>query len=148
MPGMGYFISFGSIDPWFLILALPLACFGIFFILTVEMPDVEADIAAGKRNLLTRYGRRSGVLGSLISTTLGSFLLAAIMASGILGDETLFLPIVALSVMPFAGAASGIFNKLSTRGEALRQVKINFTSLLLFILIVDIFLLAVINMGA
>ena len=148
MPGMGYFISFGSIDLWFLILALPLACFGMFFILTVEMPDVETDIAAGKRNLLTRYGRRSGVLGSLLSTTLGSLLLAVIMTSGVLGNEALFFSIVALSVMPLAGAASCLFNKLSTRGEVLRQVKINFATLLLFILIVDIFLLVSISGGA
>jgi 1,4-dihydroxy-2-naphthoate octaprenyltransferase len=147
MPGMGYFVAFGSVDLGFLILALPLACFGMFFILTVEMPDVEADIAAGKKNLLTRFGRRSGVLGSLLSTALGSLLLVVIMASGLLGYEALFLAIAALSLMPLAGAASGLFNKLSTRGEVLRQVKINFASLLFFILIVDAILLAVVSLG-
>lgn len=148
MPGMGYFVSFGSIDLWFAVLTLPLACYGLFFILTVEMPDVEADIVAGKRNLLTRHGRRGGALASFFSTASGSLLLAAIISSGVLGNEALFVAIAILSVIPLAGAASGLFSRLSTPGEVLRQVKINFASLLFFVLLVDIFLLYTLVRGA
>ncbi|MCU0861150.1 MAG: prenyltransferase [Methanomassiliicoccales archaeon] len=71
MPGMGYLVIAGTIDGWFLLLSLPLMCYGLFFILTVEMPDLEADARSGKRGFLVRYGRRKADWVSLVACLLG-----------------------------------------------------------------------------
>jgi 1,4-dihydroxy-2-naphthoate octaprenyltransferase len=141
MPGMGYFVSFGGIDPWFILLSLPIMCFTFFFIITVEMPDVEADLLAKKRNLLTDHGRRFGVLASLLFTTAGMLSLLALAALDALGNKALFLWLSVFAIFPFLGAASGLFNRLSTPKEIYRQTKINFASLIIFMLCADAYLL-------
>ena len=55
MPGMGYFIASGSLSipllPW----VFPLSCYGIFFIITVELLDLESDKTADKVTFLVRW---------------------------------------------------------------------------------------------
>lgn len=48
MPATGYFAMSGTIDAWFALLSVPFILYGLLFIISVEMPDVDADRMAGK----------------------------------------------------------------------------------------------------
>jgi 1,4-dihydroxy-2-naphthoate octaprenyltransferase len=56
-PGWGYFILTGMITVDLLIFAVPFGLLGLTVILNFEIPDMEADINGGKRNLIVMKGR-------------------------------------------------------------------------------------------
>jgi 1,4-dihydroxy-2-naphthoate octaprenyltransferase len=141
MPGMGHYVSFGSVDTWFLTLSVPLLCYGAYFILTVEMPDVEADRLAKKKNFLTEKGRRAGTMASVFTMATGSVSLTAIAVSGLLGFSDIFKMFAFCSLIPLSGALSALPNRLLTEGDIMKQVKINFASLMVFVLLADAVLL-------
>ncbi|MBN2014726.1 MAG: prenyltransferase [Candidatus Altiarchaeota archaeon] len=60
MPGMGYFVFKGGFDMHFLALSIPLLLYGMVFILSVEIPDVEGDKIGGKKTWITQNGRTFG----------------------------------------------------------------------------------------
>lgn len=56
-PGWGYLILTGTITSDLLIFAIPFGFLGLTVILNFEIPDREADIHGGKRNLVVMKGR-------------------------------------------------------------------------------------------
>ena len=62
VPGLGYLALRGAPDAGGLFLLLPLLLYGLASILSVEIPDVEADLLAHKATWLARMGRASGFL--------------------------------------------------------------------------------------
>ena len=56
-PGWGYLILTGTITSDLLIFAIPFGFLGLTVILNFEIPDMEADIHGGKRNLVVMKGR-------------------------------------------------------------------------------------------
>lgn len=133
MPGMGYFVATGTLDAWFLVLTAPLVCYGFFFILTVEMPDVESDRVAGKVNVMVGMGRRTGLSLMLAVVLLGTTSLAMIYHYDALGDMSVAALLVALSLIPFAGALAGLRVDVGDRNSVIRQAKINFATLMVFL---------------
>jgi 1,4-dihydroxy-2-naphthoate octaprenyltransferase len=143
MPGMGYFVISGTIDAWFLVLSLPLTCYGLFFILTVEMPDMEVDALTGKRGFLVRFGRRKAALTSLVACIVGSLLFLSIYLTGAMGDQVDFGLIALLSLVPLGVALFAAAMASEEKERVVRQVKLNFASMMAFIFLVDLVLLYV-----
>jgi 1,4-dihydroxy-2-naphthoate octaprenyltransferase len=56
-PGWGYLILTGTISLEVLVFSIPFGLLGLTVILNFEIPDMEADINGGKRNLIVRKGR-------------------------------------------------------------------------------------------
>jgi len=135
MPGLGYFVASGTIDLWFMVLMLPLFCYGLFFIVTVEMPDIESDRMAGRENLLVDHGLESGTKVALYATVLATALLIAIAYMGVLGSTIDLWPLVFFSLIPLTIAAYGAVRDLHLRKKVLSQVKLNFASLISFVLV-------------
>jgi 1,4-dihydroxy-2-naphthoate octaprenyltransferase len=135
VPGMGYLVIAGELDPFFAIFSVPLFCYGFYFIMSVEIPDEEADRRAGKRTLVAARGRRFGlqvILISAIGATLWFLMLAATNGS--------VLVVALLSLIPLA---SGIWGYTASQ-ETYRQIPFmqgNIMALVLFCLLVDGFLL-------
>ncbi|MBN2599138.1 MAG: prenyltransferase [Candidatus Thermoplasmatota archaeon] len=61
-PGWGYFILTGTISYDLLVFAIPFGFLGLTVILNFEIPDMEADLHGGKRNLIVNIGRRSSFI--------------------------------------------------------------------------------------
>ena len=140
MPGMGYLVVSGTIDAWFLTLSLPLLCYGLFFIISVELPDVESDKLSGKDNMLVRMGRDFGLIVGATATAMGTVLLIIIAIMGILDG----LPVwgfVILSFIPLAAGMMGVLMKGMNQKMAVRQVKVNFGALVLFVLCSNLLIL-------
>jgi len=60
IPGMGYLVTSGHIDQDGLLFIMPLMLYGLAFILSVEIPDMEADRLGNKWNWVARKGRGFG----------------------------------------------------------------------------------------
>jgi len=136
MPGMGYFVASGNMEPLFQVFILPLSCYGLFFIITVELPDVESD-RGHKKNLLVRLGRSAGRNICVAATMTGTILLTILLFSGTIAavDLTSF---VIFSIIPLVASISGFLVNINDRKLMVRQVMINMTSLILFVLLIDV----------
>lgn len=140
MPGIGYLVLSGTIDAWFLLITLPLICYGLFFILSVELPDVDSDRLAGKINVMVKIGRDFGlVLGALV-TLLGTLILTAMAALDILVEIDLW-PFALFSLVPLAAGLIGLNALGSEEKRIVSQVKMNFGSLIIFLLCVDLIMI-------
>jgi 1,4-dihydroxy-2-naphthoate octaprenyltransferase len=119
LPGFGYAAAAGHLDAGFVPLALPLLLLGFSFILAVELPDLEADTAAGRRNFTVRYGIGGAARGMLLGTGAAMAVYALLAATGI---EPLpaVLAGLALSPLPFASAAHAVLRMAPGRDGATR----------------------------
>jgi 1,4-dihydroxy-2-naphthoate octaprenyltransferase len=145
MPGLGYLCSLGHLDLWFLGFASLLMCYGFFFILTVEMPDIDADRLGGKNNLLVRKGLEAGARWSLIFTILGSlgFLFAAV--SNYFDAEVELWALFLLSLFPLLVAALGFDAVRRGKLRVERQAKMNFASMMTFMFLAILMLMVYLN---
>jgi len=73
IPGLGYLVTSGQLDPDGQLFTVPLMLYALAFILSVENPDMESDRLGNKRTWVARKGRRFG-----FSLTGASLLLASL----------------------------------------------------------------------
>ncbi|HSV41807.1 MAG TPA: prenyltransferase [Methanomassiliicoccales archaeon] len=138
MPGMGYWTATGGLDDLALTFALPLFCYGVFFILTVELPDAQFDRLSGKRNLLSVYGEGAGSKVSLAATVMGTVGLLLVWSIYYKEMGTVLSWMVILSSVPLGAAIIGAKLMPRTRAGVLRQVRINFISMLSFLGLINL----------
>lgn len=137
IPGMGYFVASGALDSFFYVFVFPLVFYGLFFILTVEFPDVDSDAIAQKRNILVKWGTKAGKLICVVVNILGTISLVIILLTGVTAkkfDPTL---IATFSVLPLISSILGINANLDKRDSVNQQVIVNISSLILFLLLTD-----------
>jgi 1,4-dihydroxy-2-naphthoate octaprenyltransferase len=132
MPGMGYFIASGFLALSFLPWVFPLSCYGIFFIITVELLDLESDKTANKVTFIVRWGIRKSKAISLVATILATISLLAINLSG-LSNIVYLTPAVFFSLVPLTAAALSFAGDVQNRRILARQVTVNMLSMVVFI---------------
>jgi len=141
MPGMGYFVASGKIGLLFQAFIIPLCCYGLFFIITVELPDFENDTLNNKKNLVVKFGRNAGKLISLAASIIGTSFVAKLLYSDIIGNFIDLRPIVILSFIPLIASIYCLFLNDNTRRLLARQVMINMFSIILFLFLTDAILI-------
>ena len=141
MPGMGYFVASSTISPLFQAFILPLSCYGLFFITTVELPDVESDTIGQKKNLLVKGGRTAGKAISVAATLTGTISIVALLFLGITIEIIDLRPFIMFSILPLMASISGLLLNTTNRRHLVRQIIINMTSMILFLFFIDASLL-------
>ena len=131
MPGMGYLVAAGTIGFEFIIFAFPLSLYGLFFIITVELPDLESDRLAQKKNVVVKWGIKAGGILSVLATVIGSISIAVIVFSEVFPTLCLAL-MIPLSMFPLWAAIKSVMTDLERREDLVKQVTINMTSLIAF----------------
>ena len=145
MPGLGYMCSLGALDIDFLALSAVLLFYGFFFIITVEMPDVESDKVAGKNNLLVRIGIRSGLVLAMALTLSGSFLFFIGALADLLGASRELWVLFFASLLPSTLAIYGLWRYGRPGFDVVLHSKLNFLSIMFFVIFVDLLLLYLIR---
>jgi 1,4-dihydroxy-2-naphthoate octaprenyltransferase len=138
MPAIGDFSQFGmAFSPLFMVFLVPLLLYSLSFIINVEIPDMEGDIASGKRNFIARHGRATGFLVIGLLTVLTTAYLVVLSIGHYPID---FRPALLFSIVPLLPALYGLIKKPTARESAVTIVKINVGCFLLFILLMDAYL--------
>jgi 1,4-dihydroxy-2-naphthoate octaprenyltransferase len=101
VPLAGYATFATPLGPHAVLATLPGACAMFAMMLTVEIPDVTADAATGKRNLVVRWGAARAVL---VARVLAATAVVALIAVGALAFAA--LPIVLVAAVPVAVIAA------------------------------------------
>ncbi|MBV8150707.1 MAG: UbiA family prenyltransferase, partial [Candidatus Eremiobacteraeota bacterium] len=107
VPLVAFAAQTGTLDLLAVLSTLPAAAAMFVMMLAVEYPDVEADGASGKRNLVVRLGRsraRGLVVGGLVATAAGVVLALA----G--GAPLTVIPLALLAVPAGLGLRSSLAN--------------------------------------
>lgn len=107
VPLAGYATFMDRIDVLSVLSTLPLAAAMIAMMLCVEFPDVEADAATGKRNLVVRLGRAGSVrliYGAIVAVAVG-------LAVAVFFGAPARLALVAIVVV---GGGGALFSALAT----------------------------------
>lgn len=141
MPGMGYFVASGNIGPLFQLFILPLSCYGLFFIITVELPDVESDAIGQKKSLLVKWGRNVGNVVSFVATLAGTISLILLFFLGTTKGIIDLTPFIIFSIFPLIASIIGFVLNTKKRTNIVRHVMINMTSMILFLFLMDVSLL-------
>jgi 1,4-dihydroxy-2-naphthoate octaprenyltransferase len=141
MTGMGYFVASGELGLLFLFLILPLSFYGLFFIITVELPDFESDRQAQKMNLVVKLGRKNGKIISLITTVMGTIYFVLMLILETVNNLIDWTPIVFFSILPLLASIVSLLSKTNHRRVLIRRVMFNMTSLVLFVSLIDLSLL-------
>lgn len=139
MPGMGYFVATGTISYSFILFMIPLSAYGLFFIISVELPDLESDMLSKKRNLVVIIGRKKANMTLIIASTIGTLSLLIIDQLGLMPFN--LIPTIALSTLPFISAIICYISESEDRRITVKQVFSNMTSLIILIFGMNINLL-------
>jgi len=142
MPATGYLMARGTLDPVLFLVCVPLLPLGYFFILAVELPDMEGDRAGGKRTAVVRIGREAA-LRSVAVSALAATLLSLFLGFFWPGPASEVLKVMALlSVIPLAAGLRAGATPVQDRHEAEGRTRLLITGLVLFFLALDIVLAA------
>lgn len=131
MPGAGYFVAMGGLDAAFFTFAVPLSLYGLVFIVSVEMPDREGDIAGGKRTLVVRRGRIFGFGLIAVAAALATAAFTLFALTGAFAPVD-FRPVAVISCIPLGIALWGFSNRCAERAGALRYATANIFGYFLF----------------
>ncbi len=139
IPGLGYIITMGSLGPSFWFLALPMLCYGLAFIFTVQIPDMEADRLGGKHTMVSRIGRRAGFIWAGVAYTAATvcFLFLSLLVPG---WGQIFLVLAFLSLIPSAAGLLGLNRRPEDRRAAIPLVNAMLTGLVGFVVLADVYM--------
>jgi len=141
MPGIGYWIVKGGFDLLFFIFASVFLLYGLHFIVSVELPDMEGDLKANKFTLVAKIGRKKSYRLLLLSIISASILLILFSALNIISNSVNLLIIFFLSFIPLVSGLSVLLNKSITKKNSLKISRNNLFALVGFILAINIFLI-------
>jgi len=141
MIGIGYWVMNGSLDFFFLLFAIPFLLYGLNFIIIVEIPDMEGDKKAKKNTLVVRLGRKNAYKIMIISLFSASIYFIFIAYMGFFDKYLNFLIIYLLSLIPLLIEILLWFKEPFTKKRAVNIAQINMGAFLLFVILINIYLL-------
>jgi len=140
IPGAGYLVTKGRFDSLFLFLAVPFMMYGFMLSLSLEIPDMEDDLRAGKNNLVVRKGRSFCFLAVMALSSLATvtFLIYSVAVASL---QIINLKVITiLSCMPIATGLTGFLKRPEEREEADRLSAAHIVALFLFNIFTDLYL--------
>ncbi|MDG6257566.1 MAG: prenyltransferase [Methanomicrobiaceae archaeon] len=137
IPATGYLVMAHRFDPALIPFLVPLLCYGMIFILSVELPDMEGDRLGGKRTFVVRYGRKSS--GWVIAGCAAAASLFYALFPWERGD---FGILAALSLLIMGTAGAGVLLPCESRRCLVCRAAANLAALNAFVLLANLFLLA------
>ena len=137
IPGFGYLVTRGQMNQDGLLFITPLMLYGLAFILTVEIPDMESDRLGNKRTWVARKGRGFGFTVIAVSLLLATlfFFCFPWLTSRIYPLDFRFLGI--LSLLPLAAGCIGLLRRPIEKRLATRIVNGIMIAIAAFCFLVD-----------
>jgi 1,4-dihydroxy-2-naphthoate octaprenyltransferase len=131
LPMGGYIFMAQGLDLSVLPLVVPLLFLGLFFIVSVELPDTGTDRLAGKRTLAVRAGPQAALTLGMVAaafTTLG-FSIALIFNTH---PEVFFATAAAASLAPLLAGVAGVIQRADDFQAAEHITWRNITAIVFF----------------
>ena len=137
LPGMGYLAAAGTLDGNGFVIMIPLLLIGLAFILSVEIPDMEADQQGGKWTWVARKGRAFGfrVVGILLLAVAAYYFLVPFITAKPLPVNFRILGL--FSLLPLGAAWIGIKKRPEDKKESTLIVNTIIGGMIAFFVLAD-----------
>jgi len=137
IPLFGYLVTSGRINQDGFLFFVPLMLYGLAFILTVELPDMESDRLGKKMTWVAQNGRGFGVTVIVASFLLATlfFLLFPLLTIRTYPLDFRFLGV--LSLLPLGAGCIALLKRPSEKPSVTRVVKVIMITLAVFLILVD-----------
>ena len=141
IPGMGYLAMKGTLDLAGAFILIPLLLYGLASILSVEIPDMEADHLGNKRTWVARKGRSFGfsIIGTCLLAATGYFFIFPSLSNGQVPLDFHILGV--LSLLPLSPGMVGLIRRPLQREPATRIAIWTVLSLVVFSILADGYLI-------
>ena len=146
LPTFGYVAITGFLDLKIFLFSLPFMIYMFFFILSVEIPDMEGDKKGNKNTFIVKNGRKTGFILIGLSGVLGTLSLQFLSLSGIYSPLT-FQIIIMASLIPFIVGLHAVIRRTEKKEAATKLVNLNIPALVIFILLLDLDFLGILLLG-
>jgi len=144
IPGIGYFTIMGNLDIYFLIFSVPMMLYELFFINSVEIPDMEGDKLGGKITWIVRKGRKFGfkiiALSGLLATV--SFIIIYFMN---IYPQIDFRVITLISFIPLFFGILGLMKSPIDKEPATNLVTYNISSIFISAIFMNFYFLYILK---
>jgi 1,4-dihydroxy-2-naphthoate octaprenyltransferase len=139
IPGLGFAAMMGVLNVQYILFSVPIMLFYVLFILSVEVPDREADQKGGKNTFIVRYGRTTGLKFMVVTSTLATLIFLFLPADLY---QPINLDILALlSFIPTISAVWTLYNSEKSMKILNRNIIRNINALVLFVALINVYLL-------
>ncbi|KYC45818.1 MAG: 1,4-dihydroxy-2-naphthoate octaprenyltransferase [Candidatus Methanofastidiosum methylothiophilum] len=145
VPGMGYYVMKGFLDTNYMLFTIPLLMYGIYFILSVEIPDMEVDSLSGKKSFVTKNGRNLSLKLIFMAALFATIMYVIFQMINPFDFNINFLLVSVLSLIPLFFSSFGL-NK-DTRARSVKIAFNNLNGLILFAFLTNIYFLIIITSG-
>jgi 1,4-dihydroxy-2-naphthoate octaprenyltransferase len=139
VPGMGYYVMKGLINTNYLLFTIPLLMYGIYFILSVEIPDMETDTLSGKKSFVTKNGRKLSLKMIFLAALFATVTYIVFQMTNLFELNVNFFMVSVLSLIPLLFSALAL-NK-DSRAKSIKVAFINLNALILFAVLTNIYFL-------
>ena len=138
---MGYFVMMRDLELSILFFLFPQLLYGIQFIMSVQMPDYEADFKGGKTTLVVLYGRKFSFI-LLFFSTLGASIFYTITWAFKIGPIWETMGTMALfSTIPVIATIPSIILRPKNKKMATRLVTLSMSSMFIFLMGINLYFL-------
>lgn len=138
LPAFGYVAINGYFDIKIFLFSLPFVIYMIFFILSVEIPDLEGDKKGGKNTFIVKNGRKTGFILISLAGVLGTFSLLGLSISGLYSAINFQIPVIT-SLIPAIVGIYALIRRTSEKNAATKIVNLSVPALVIFITILDLY---------
>lgn len=137
LPILGYITINGSIKPDVLLLLPPISLTGLAFILSVEIPDEDADRLGNKKTWIVRLGNRFGFTAVTIFLFLSTcyFFIIAKIFPGTLPINSSVL--ILFSLIPLTFSCMGTIIKPTQKDAVLKLVNLSIAGLAIYLFLLN-----------
>lgn len=142
-PVLGYVALTGQMDLQIILFTIPFMIYQLLFIISVEIPDKEGDQKAGKITFIVRNGRKQGFVIILGLTIIGTAIFLLLNQIRLFGPVN-FNIIAILSLIPLIVSVWTFRNRTSQKIKATNMVSYLAVSLVLLVIMVNIYFLSLI----
>lgn len=140
MPGMGFFALKGIFDSIFLVFVLPSTFYACAFMVSVEIPDMEADTLGHKKTLIVLKGRGFGFKLIALLLFLATLSFAIFYTTNLFQSTINFGLITLLSLIPLAIGIFGLVRQSDNREVATRLASHYLSTFFVFLLMLNCYL--------
>ncbi len=145
LPGMGYFTLMGTLNLPFFIFSIPMAFLLLFFIISVEMPDMEGDKLGGKITLIVAKGREFGFRMIAIAVLMVTTSFVLIPLTNLFPSIIDFRILIIISLIPLSLGITELLKKPFDRESATKFSKLNIASLFAVAILINSYFIILIK---
>lgn len=143
MPGFGYWVLKGEIDVFYFVFAIGVFFYGLVFIISVEIPDMEGDKISNKNTIVVKKGRKFSYIILLISLLCATIYYLILTFLKLYIEYLNYIGIFVLSLIPLIVAIEGWLKKPFERTIALKIATRNVMTLSFFMILVILYLIII-----